>query len=45
MNVLKSIWKSFVSWSDSLARARAAAELTRRGRYKDARDLIQRTHG
>ncbi len=45
MNALKSIWKSFLFWSDSLARARAAAELTRRGRYKDAQALIQRTHG
>ena len=45
MKTLEKIWHCLVSWADSLARARAAAELTRRGRYKDAQDLMQRTHG
>lgn len=45
MKTMKKMWNCLIYWADTLSRARAAAELTRRGRYKDAQDLMQRTHG
>lgn len=34
------IWNSIVGLFDSMCRARAAAELTRRGMHKEARQLM-----
>ncbi len=39
---MKAIWNWMISFADSLCRARAAAELSRRGMYKEASQLMQR---
>lgn len=39
---MKAIWNYMITFADSLCRARAAAELSRRGMYKQAQQLMQR---
>ena len=39
---MKHVWNYLMSWADSLCRARAAAELTRRGMTEEARQLMLR---
>lgn len=39
---MKTIWNCVISFADSLCRARAAAELSRRGMYKEAAHLMQK---
>jgi hypothetical protein len=45
MKFVKKVWDSFadfmVGWADGIGRARAAAELSRQGRYEEARRLMQ----
>lgn len=38
---MKTIWNYLITFSDSLCRARVAAELSRRGMYKQAQELMQ----
>lgn len=38
---MKKIWDYFVGLADSLGRARAAAELSRRGQYEAARYIME----
>lgn len=37
---MKKVWNYLVAMADSLCRARAASELTRRGMVKEARQLM-----
>lgn len=37
---MKNVWKYLIDIADSLCRARAASELTRRGMVKEARELM-----
>ncbi len=37
---MKAIWNFLIGWADSITRARAAAELTRRGQHQAARNLM-----
>jgi len=37
---MKKVWKYLIDVADSLCRARAASELTRRGMVKEARQLM-----
>ena len=40
-NTMKKIWNYVVALAESIGRARAAAELSRRGMYKQAQQLMQ----
>lgn len=42
MKLVKRVWDSFALWAEGIGRARAAAELSRRGLYKEARDMMTR---
>lgn len=37
---MKNVWNYLINIADSLCRARAASELTRRGMVKEARQLM-----
>jgi hypothetical protein len=39
---MKTIWESFLMFLESIGRAKAAAELTRMGRYEEARRLFEK---
>jgi len=39
-NFLKRIWQAFLSIAEAGGRARAAAELSRRGMHKEARAMM-----
>ena len=39
---MKEIWESIVDFFESIGRARAAAELTRLGKYDEARRLFDK---
>jgi hypothetical protein len=41
-NRMKEIWESFLLFLESIGRARAAAELSRLGRYEEARRLFEK---
>jgi hypothetical protein len=41
-NRMKSFWKSLLEFFEDLGRARAAAELSRAGRYAEARKLYEK---
>ena len=41
-NRMKEIWESIVDFFESIGRARAAAELTRLGKYDEARRLFDK---
>ena len=38
---MKTIWESFLLFLESIGRAKAAAELTRLGRFDEARKLFE----
>lgn len=42
---MSKFWNFLVGWADALGRARAAAELSRQGQHRAAKDLIKGTHG
>lgn len=42
--MLKKIWNFLVVCGESIYTARAAAELSRQGRYEQAKELVNRNH-